>query len=398
MLERRILTSLLTVSFATSAATAGPGPVAGCANELPIGLVAVAELRHDDGGGPDFLVTAGVNSGQQVEVVHANRYSAPGAFLITDICIYTTNPDANVPGAQSMTLFIANGDNNQFGDVRPGSTVWSSAEIIQVGWQLVEVNPPVAAQAITWIGARFPTATATNPHMGVTVASDYMPDGVTPVPLQAFVGILNFAGGQDVWTDYDDVPSSAFQGNRPIIRGLTVDVADCSSAGILVTGANDPETSEDGDTAAFQVALTGPQPTHTVLVLVSSSDESEGIADTTALIFSPGSASTPQTVTVTGQDDPFVDGDVPYTIGLLASSLDQCYHTIQGPGVGLVNLDNDGPPPCPADINGDGVVDVLDFLALLADWGGGGPADVDGDGVVGILDFLAILAAWGACP
>ena len=26
------------------------------------------------------------------------------------------------------------------------------------------------------------------------------------------------------------------------------------------------------------------------------------------------------------------------------------------------------------------------------------PADLDGDGVVGINDFLALLAAWGPCP
>ena len=27
-----------------------------------------------------------------------------------------------------------------------------------------------------------------------------------------------------------------------------------------------------------------------------------------------------------------------------------------------------------------------------------GPGDVDGDGSVGIVDFLALLAAWGPCP
>ena len=55
---------------------------------------------------------------------------------------------------------------------------------------------------------------------------------------------------------------------------------------------------------------------------------------------------------------------------------------------------------CPADIDGDGTVGIMDFLALLAAWGPnpGHPADLDGDGVVGILDFLDLLAAWGPCP
>jgi hypothetical protein len=49
----------------------------------------------------------------------------------------------------------------------------------------------------------------------------------------------------------------------------------------------------------------------------------------------------------------------------------------------------------PADVNGDGVVDVLDLLAVLAAWANvGGPEDINGDGVVDVLDLLAVLAAW----
>jgi hypothetical protein len=54
---------------------------------------------------------------------------------------------------------------------------------------------------------------------------------------------------------------------------------------------------------------------------------------------------------------------------------------------------------CPADLDGDGAVGVLDFLQLLAAWGpcADCPEDLDADGDVGILDFLALLAAWGPC-
>jgi agmatine/peptidylarginine deiminase len=55
--------------------------------------------------------------------------------------------------------------------------------------------------------------------------------------------------------------------------------------------------------------------------------------------------------------------------------------------------------PCPCDVNGDGVVNVSDFLDLLAAWGSaGGPADVNDDGIVNVQDFLLLLAAWGECP
>ena len=56
--------------------------------------------------------------------------------------------------------------------------------------------------------------------------------------------------------------------------------------------------------------------------------------------------------------------------------------------------------PCPADLDGDSSVGILDLLALLAAWGTdpGGPPDLDGDGTVGILDLLTLLANWGPCP
>jgi hypothetical protein len=69
------------------------------------------------------------------------------------------------------------------------------------------------------------------------------------------------------------------------------------------------------------------------------------------------------------------------------------------------NLDDieiwaDEPPPCPADVNGNGVVDFADILAVIGAWGPcpGCAADVDGDDVVAFSDILAVIGGWGACP
>ena len=54
------------------------------------------------------------------------------------------------------------------------------------------------------------------------------------------------------------------------------------------------------------------------------------------------------------------------------------------------------PPPGPAeDLNGDGVVGLLDVLIVLSNWGSGDVGDVNGDGAVEFNDVVAILAAWG---
>jgi hypothetical protein len=56
---------------------------------------------------------------------------------------------------------------------------------------------------------------------------------------------------------------------------------------------------------------------------------------------------------------------------------------------------------CVGDVNGDGVVDTADLLALLAAWGDcpdppqDCPADFDGDGDVDTADLLILLAHWG---
>ncbi len=55
---------------------------------------------------------------------------------------------------------------------------------------------------------------------------------------------------------------------------------------------------------------------------------------------------------------------------------------------------------CPADGDGDGMVGLMDFLAVLDQWG---PCidvctyDIDADGTLGVIDFLMVLATWGPC-
>ena len=61
------------------------------------------------------------------------------------------------------------------------------------------------------------------------------------------------------------------------------------------------------------------------------------------------------------------------------------------------------PVGAPSDLDGDGTVGMVDFLALLAAWGACSdcgtpqacPADFDGDCSVGILDLLVLLGQWG---
>ncbi len=78
-------------------------------------------------------------------------------------------------------------------------------------------------------------------------------------------------------------------------------------------------------------------------------------------------------------------------------------HEYQG-NVQILNYElilSDEPPATPGDLDGDGMVGINDFLALLSAWGpcpdppAECPGDLDGDGIVGITDLLTLLANWG---
>lgn len=59
------------------------------------------------------------------------------------------------------------------------------------------------------------------------------------------------------------------------------------------------------------------------------------------------------------------------------------------------------PPPCNADLNHDGWINVLDLLILLEEWGPadyiGEGGDINWDGVADVQDLLEMLTQWGPC-
>ena len=112
--------------------------------------------------------------------------------------------------------------------------------------------------------------------------------------------------------------------------------------GVTVTPTNNLFTTQTGGTASFTVVLEAP-PTANVTINVNSSDTSEGMVDQSALTFTSSNWSTPQTVTITGQNDSVAAGSVPYTIVLApASSTDARYNGIDPSDVSVININNSG--------------------------------------------------------
>jgi V8-like Glu-specific endopeptidase len=70
----------------------------------------------------------------------------------------------------------------------------------------------------------------------------------------------------------------------------------------------------------------------------------------------------------------------------------------QGDNTDCATTDCFPEPDCPSDVNGDGVTDVSDILAVVGAWGTSDvDADVNDDGVVSVADLLVLIDAWGPC-
>jgi hypothetical protein len=60
-------------------------------------------------------------------------------------------------------------------------------------------------------------------------------------------------------------------------------------------------------------------------------------------------------------------------------------------------IDHAGPPSCPADLTGDGVVDGADLGLILSAWGNSPLGDLTGDGITDGADLGLMLTAFGPC-
>lgn len=114
-----------------------------------------------------------------------------------------------------------------------------------------------------------------------------------------------------------------------------------SQALVRVTPTTGLFTAEDGTTATFTVVL-GQQPKSDVAISATSDDSSEGVVTPSSVTFTTSNWNTPQTFTITGQDDDLSDGDINYHIHLgPTQSSDPAYKNVAIPSLDVVNRDND---------------------------------------------------------
>ena len=132
---------------------------------------------------------------------------------------------------------------------------------------------------------------------------------------------------------------AAYNGFNP--SDVSVTNLDDDVVGVTVNPIAGLTTTEAGGTATFTVVLNS-QPTANVTIGLSSSDVTEGTVAPASLTFTTANWNVAQTVTVTGVDDAFADGNTGYTIvTAAAASADAAYSGFDPSDVAATNTDDD---------------------------------------------------------
>jgi hypothetical protein len=311
---------------------------------------------------PTASVTISLATGSQINLVADLTFTADLTALDPQTVTIAATDDIVVEGDHSQIIsHSASGggyDGVSISTMTAAITDNDLAYAISAGQTAVtEGNSGVATISFTITRSGAITTTTGNVNFnlsGTANGSDY--NNVSPTP-----GAVSFTAGQtqrqitldalgDFNVELDETiivtlsnASAPGSGTATITTpSAQTTITNDDSAGFTITPTTGLTTTEAGGVASFTVRLNS-QPSVNVTVTLISSDPTEGTPSPAALVFSPANWNSNQTVTVTGQDDPVADGDLPYTIQTGAASSDPDYSGLDPADVALTNLDDDTP-------------------------------------------------------
>ena len=153
---------------------------------------------------------------------------------------------------------------------------------------------------------------------------------------------INITGANDASTTGSNTSNKSTKSQT---YGLTIVASGIiNSAGQLIT-------TEEGTSSSFSVVLNR-QPSADVDVLISGLDSTEGRLNKNILRFTPSNWNVPQTVTVTGINDRFTDGDTTYNLTATANEAGG-YSGNEAATITIKNVDHSNPQPSQLVMNSD---------------------------------------------
>ena len=276
------------------------------------------------------------NIAQTVTVTGVNDLVDDGDVVYAAVTAAAASADTRFNGVNPADVWVTNTDDDLAGVtlVQSGAATLVAEGGATDTYTLVLNSQPTADVVITpvpdsqlSVSPGSLTFTATNWNVPQTVTVTAVDDAVVE---KVHSGQLTHAAVSG---------DASYQGIA--VSELTAQITDNDTAGITVSPTGGLVTTEAGGQVTFTIRLTS-QPTASVTIGLSSSDLTEGTVSPASVTFTAGNWSTPQTVTVTGVDDPAADGNVTYAIVTAeSSSTDGQYYKRNAEDVYIVNADNE---------------------------------------------------------
>ncbi|MBI1908427.1 hypothetical protein HYS28_03350, partial [Candidatus Uhrbacteria bacterium] len=289
--------------------------------------------------GPASLTFSNLNwnTPQTVTVTGQNDAVQDGNIAYSIVFSASASTDTNYNGTPSPNVAVTNNDN----DVSGYTVSAISGNTTEGGgtgtFTVVLTSEPTANVTVNYTSNDLTEGTVGPASLTFTNLNWNLPQTVTVTGQNDAVQDGNvaysivFSASTSADANYNSTtpsPNVAVTNNDNDVSGYTVSA---------ISG----NTTEAGGTATFTVVLTS-EPTANVTVNYTSNDSTEGTVGPASLTFTNLNWNTPQTVTVTGQNDAIVDGNIAFSIVFSAStSTDTNYNGTPSPNVAVTNNDND---------------------------------------------------------
>lgn len=273
-----------------------------------------------DGSVPYNIVTGNVSSSDTI-------YNAFDGTTIADITMENENND---PPAISVRVVDSEADES-------GATARLQFELLSLPFTAgADVTIPlsvsdtsegsIAVSSITILNANWDNPSAN--EVTITGVDDLLADGTI---------VYTIVTGDPTSTDPGYGALTASDISNPSISNIDNDIPGFT----IVELDGDTEIDETGTTDSFTVVLDA-QPVSDVVLDIASGDITEGTISVSQLTFTNSNWDTPQNITVTGEDDITVDGNVSYDISMIVNaSSDLNYLSVGGQAVTVTTTDDE---------------------------------------------------------
>ena len=325
--------------------------VALSSSDITEGAVSPSDLifTATDWSEPQIVTVTGVDDQTVDGIVKYRVVTAPAA-----------SSDRKYRNLNPADVSASNTDNDTAGfTVTPGSGLFTTEAGGQASFTVRLNTPPTRNVTINISSSDSTEGTVVPPSNRLTFTAANALTAQTVI----VKGVDDLSvDGNAVYTISTAAASSAdanYNGLNPADIELTN--VDDETPGFTITPVSGLVTTEAGGTAEFTVALAS-APTADVTVSLSSDDSSEGTVSPSSLTFTSTDWSEPQTVTVAGLDDEFLDGNILYAIlTAAAESEDERYHGLDPLDVPVTNQEL---PlfPAVATITANGAVDSYELV------------------------------------